>query len=154
MKMKSFAITTSAAILGLAGGLANAEAAAHSPNVPGKEKCYGIAKAGKNDCGWSGGSCVGSAKTDGNKEAWIFVPTDTCNKILNGSLQASKGSSAQAPVNQIDNVTIINNPVVVTKPVKQPSIPKPTTPTVPVVTPAPSIPETEVLPEPKTQVRH
>jgi len=50
------------------------------------EKCYGIAKAGKNDCQHAGGSCAGTAASDNLKDAWIYVPAGTCEKIAGGSL--------------------------------------------------------------------
>jgi uncharacterized membrane protein len=50
------------------------------------EKCYGIAKAGKNDCQFSSGSCAGTAPTDALKDTWIYVPAGTCEKIVGGSL--------------------------------------------------------------------
>ncbi len=53
------------------------------------EKCAGIVKAGKNDCGTSVSSCAGTAKSDGNAEAWIAVPKGTCDKIVGGHLQTS-----------------------------------------------------------------
>jgi len=53
------------------------------------EKCAGIAKAGKNDCGTSKHSCAGQAKTDGGEE-WVYVPKGTCEKIVGGTVVASK----------------------------------------------------------------
>lgn len=54
------------------------------------EKCYGISAAGKNDCGSAGNnSCAGTAKTAGDKKAWIYVPVGTCAKIQGASLKAS-----------------------------------------------------------------
>lgn len=52
------------------------------------EKCAGIVKAGKNDCATSTNSCAGSVTKDGDKEAWIFVPKGTCEKIVGGQLLA------------------------------------------------------------------
>jgi uncharacterized membrane protein len=52
------------------------------------EKCAGIAKAGKNDCGSSGNSCAGTAKADREKDAWIAVPKGTCEKIAGGTVVA------------------------------------------------------------------
>lgn len=49
------------------------------------EKCYGIAKKGMNDCGANNHSCQGQSKKDGDPTEWIFVPTGTCKKIVNGS---------------------------------------------------------------------
>jgi uncharacterized membrane protein len=50
------------------------------------EKCAGIAKAGKNDCGTSRSACAGSATADRDVEAWILVPAGTCEKIAGGKL--------------------------------------------------------------------
>lgn len=52
---------------------------------PQAEKCYGVAKAGKNDCQTSSSACAGSAKRDNQPDAWIFVPKGTCEKIAGGS---------------------------------------------------------------------
>ena len=49
------------------------------------EKCYGIVKAGMNDCQTSSGACAGTAKTDGQPDAWIYLPQGTCEKIVGGS---------------------------------------------------------------------
>ena len=57
------------------------------------EKCYGIAKAHKNDCGASeaGTSCQGTSKVDGNPNAWVYVgPKGVCEKIVGGSLTHGK----------------------------------------------------------------
>lgn len=53
------------------------------------EKCAGIVKAGKNDCGTSVSSCAGTAKVDNDKEAWIFVPKGTCERIAGARIQTS-----------------------------------------------------------------
>ena len=53
------------------------------------EKCAGVARAGKNDCGTSKTSCAGSIKTDRDSEAWIFVPKGTCEKIAGGTVSTS-----------------------------------------------------------------
>jgi len=50
------------------------------------EKCYGIAKAGKNDCASTGNiSCGGTSKTNGDPKAWIYVPEGYCERIVGGS---------------------------------------------------------------------
>lgn len=54
------------------------------------EKCAGVVKAGKNDCATSANSCAGQVKVDGNKEAWIYVPKGTCEKIVGGTIIAKK----------------------------------------------------------------
>ena len=47
-----------------------------------KEKCYGVAKAGQNDCASATGthSCAGQAKTDNAKDEWKYVAKGTCEK--------------------------------------------------------------------------
>lgn len=53
------------------------------------EKCYGVAKAGKNDCASAGNnSCGGSSKRDADKKAWLFVPEGYCERIVGGSKTA------------------------------------------------------------------
>ena len=52
------------------------------------EKCYGVAKAGKNDCATASSSCAGTATKDRMKDAYIAVPKGTCSKISGGSLTA------------------------------------------------------------------
>ncbi len=50
------------------------------------EKCYGIAKAGKNDCASTGNnSCGGTSKINGDPKAWIYVPEGYCERIVGGS---------------------------------------------------------------------
>jgi uncharacterized membrane protein len=71
--------------LSLAGA---ASAAKHE--APAVEKCYGVVKAGKNDCQTATSSCAGTSKKDGQKDAWISVPKGTCEKIVGASLKASK----------------------------------------------------------------
>jgi uncharacterized membrane protein len=51
------------------------------------EKCYGIAKAGRNDCQTANSSCAGTSRRDGQKDAWIYVPAGTCERLVNGSGQ-------------------------------------------------------------------
>lgn len=52
------------------------------------EKCYGIVKSGMNDCQTAKQSCAGSSTKDNQPDAFIFVPTSMCNKIVGGSLTA------------------------------------------------------------------
>lgn len=46
------------------------------------EKCYGIVKAGMNDCATSTQSCAGSATQDKQFDAFILLPKGTCDKIV------------------------------------------------------------------------
>jgi uncharacterized membrane protein len=50
------------------------------------EKCYGLAKAGKNDCASTGNnSCAGTSKANADPRAWIYVPAGYCERIVGGS---------------------------------------------------------------------
>lgn len=55
------------------------------------EKCYGVAKAGKNDCKTLSNACAGHAISDNQKDAFIALPAGTCERISGGSLQAPAG---------------------------------------------------------------
>jgi uncharacterized membrane protein len=50
------------------------------------EKCYGVAKAGKNDCAGAGHACAGQSKADANAKEWIKLPAGTCERLVGGSL--------------------------------------------------------------------
>lgn len=54
------------------------------------EKCYGLAKAGQNDCASTGNnSCAGTSTVDGDPNAWIYVPAGYCERIVGGSMQGA-----------------------------------------------------------------
>ena len=72
----------------LAGVLAAGSTIAHEAvAAEGKEKCYGIAKAGKNACRSADGShsCAGQAKVDNSPYEWVLVNAGECTKA-GGSL--------------------------------------------------------------------
>jgi uncharacterized membrane protein len=54
------------------------------------EKCYGVAKAGKNDCQTANTSCAGTSKKDNQGDAWIYMPKGSCDRIVGGSLQPKR----------------------------------------------------------------
>lgn len=81
-------------ILGAAVLAALAASAATAADKPKMEKCFGVAKAGQNDCAAGAGtSCAGTSKVDYQKNAWKLVPAGTCTKIKTptgtGSLTAA-----------------------------------------------------------------
>ncbi len=75
-----------AAVAGIAAAAANPVLAA---DKEGKEKCFGIAKAGANDCASTTGahSCAGQAKKDNDPKEWKYVAKGTCAD-MGGSLKA------------------------------------------------------------------
>lgn len=60
-----------------------------------KEKCYGIAKAGQNDCANIAGthSCAGQAKMDNEPGSWKFVAKGTCKQMGGLSLDEAKAKT-------------------------------------------------------------
>ncbi|MET4692492.1 DUF2282 domain-containing protein [Endozoicomonas lisbonensis] len=74
------AITSLVALAGTA--VTTASAADKSDK---KEKCYGVAKAGMNDCATKTSSCSGTSKTDGQGDAFIMVPKGLCDRLAGGS---------------------------------------------------------------------
>ncbi|NIA54830.1 DUF2282 domain-containing protein [Massilia sp. TW-1] len=69
---------------------AQASATGQTDAQPGaEEKCYGVAKAGQNDCGTSTHGCAGLAKSDNDPGEWKFVPKGTCDKA-GGKLKPPK----------------------------------------------------------------
>ena len=51
------------------------------------EKCYGVVKAGLNDCQTSTHSCAGTSTSDNQGDAWVYVPAGTCAKLSSGSAE-------------------------------------------------------------------
>jgi uncharacterized membrane protein len=76
-----------ASVLAL-GAVSAAHAGPASPQ-PGKDKCFGVAKAGANDCASATGShsCAGTATKDNDAGDWKYVEKGTCDK-MGGSLKA------------------------------------------------------------------
>lgn len=56
-----------------------------------KEKCYGVSKAGQNDCASGKHSCAGTAKKDNDPAYWKLVAKGTCEK-MGGKMSAPKKS--------------------------------------------------------------
>ena len=89
MNHRHIASTALASVLAL--GLLNAAHAADDNK--GKEKCYGIAKAGQNDCSNLSGthSCAGQASADKAADDWKYVAKGTCKSV--GGLSADEAKA-------------------------------------------------------------
>jgi len=88
--MKHSTSMITAAVLALtAGGLIASGNTMAADEKTEMEKCYGVAKSGKNDCQTASSSCAGTSKQDRQKDAFIALPKGTCSKIAGGSLTAS-----------------------------------------------------------------
>ena len=85
--IRNTAITSalaSALTLGLAGPAA-AQAKA-------KEKCYGVAKSGQNDCANLSGShsCAGQSKAEMAADEWRYVAAGTCKEMKGNTEKEAK----------------------------------------------------------------
>lgn len=78
-------LLASAVALTVAGGIGAANADDHEDK---KEKCYGVVKAGHNDCANASKthSCAGHATTDADGGEWLTLPAGVCEKLAGGSL--------------------------------------------------------------------
>lgn len=83
--MKNALLLASAVAAAISGPLITAAQAAEN------EKCYGVAAAGQNDCQTASNACAGQVTDAGRGDAWIYVPTGTCQKINGGSLEPKQG---------------------------------------------------------------
>ncbi|MFZ2124198.1 MAG: DUF2282 domain-containing protein [Rhodoferax sp.] len=86
---------------GLALAMSAAMTIAASPaaaQMADKDKCFGVALKGKNDCAAGAGTtCAGTSKVDFQGNAWSLVPKGTCEQTVSktsptgfGQLQAFK----------------------------------------------------------------
>ena len=81
--MKSPTVVASAVIAAI--GMVMTAETGQSASASQTEQCYGIAKAGMNDCQTATHSCAGTSTKDKDKASWIYVPAGTCAKIVGGS---------------------------------------------------------------------
>lgn len=97
MKASLGAAVLASAVVSALASIASAapltEAEAKAATAAGKEKCYGVALKGQNDCAAGPGtSCQGTSTVDFQGNAWKFVRGGTCTSLelpggLKGSLQ-------------------------------------------------------------------
>jgi len=90
MNQRLIASSALASVLAL-GLLSGAQAA---DDNKGKEKCFGIAKAGQNDCANISGthSCAGQNKVDNGADEWKYVAKGTCAKLGGKSAEEAKAA--------------------------------------------------------------
>lgn len=84
-------VTTASLVvaLGTAMTLVAAPVAAQSAE---REKCYGVALKGKNDCkAGPGTSCAGTSVRDHQGNAWSMVPKGTCEKTASPTSPTGMG---------------------------------------------------------------
>ena len=83
--MKTSLVAASAMLAALAAPVVTYADQAGVPTNYTTEKCYGIAKAGLNDCQTATHACAGTSTKDMDGASWIYVPAGTCDKIAGGS---------------------------------------------------------------------
>jgi uncharacterized membrane protein len=85
MNQRAMIAATALAVMSM--GLMAVPAAAQE-----KEKCFGIAKAGQNDCANLSGthSCAGQSKVDMGKDEWKYVAKGTCKDMKGMSMEDAK----------------------------------------------------------------
>ena len=85
-------MTTKTAILAAAiGGLVSLTAVqtTFAADDTATEKCYGIAKAGKNDCAGAKHACAGQGTAERSSNEWIKLPKGTCERIAGATLMVA-----------------------------------------------------------------
>jgi uncharacterized membrane protein len=83
-------IAATSVLLGALALAASASAQTKDPDLTGKEKCYGVARAGKNDCAGGAHSCAGQSTMNGDKASFIAIPAGLCSRLTGGSTTAGK----------------------------------------------------------------
>ncbi|MDP4299674.1 BufA1 family periplasmic bufferin-type metallophore [Leptothrix discophora] len=82
-------LPAAALVIALGSAFAALPAAAQSAD---KEKCFGVAAAGKNDCAAGAGTtCAGTSKMDHQTNAWSYVPKGSCEKTVSKSSSTGYG---------------------------------------------------------------
>ena len=89
-----FATSAMAAALSLAGCIGTAKIVSQTGTT---ENCYGIAKAGGNDCAGEGHGCAGQAMATRSPGDFVIVPIGTCEKLVGGGL-GGEGGGGEAPL--------------------------------------------------------
>jgi uncharacterized membrane protein len=84
MKMANRAITAIGSLLTLGSAVWSTPAPA-ADKTDNLEKCFGVVKAGKNDCAGPTHDCAGQSKRDGDGKDFINVPKGTCERLSGGS---------------------------------------------------------------------
>lgn len=85
---------TAAAVAGSFAAALALSAAPAAAQDAGKEKCYGVALKGKNDCAAGAGTtCAGTSKVDYQGNAWKYVAKGTCT-----TMKTPKGMGSLTPI--------------------------------------------------------
>jgi uncharacterized membrane protein len=61
------------------------------------ERCFGVARAGRNDCKTSAHICAGWAHKESDPQAFVYVPAGTCDRITGGLTDSTPDRPISAP---------------------------------------------------------
>ena len=91
--MKTRDAVNAGVLLAVAGAMIAAVSASlrHGNGAIERERCYGIARAGANDCANAVHSCAKQASANSDQREWIAVPRGTCRRIA-GGIMDERGS--------------------------------------------------------------
>lgn len=85
------------AVLASCGSDAGKNESTSGKDLASRERCFGIALKGKNDCkAGPGTSCAGTSAVDYQGNSWKYVQVGTCEK-LGGALAARAGNARPVP---------------------------------------------------------
>jgi uncharacterized membrane protein len=90
MTAASVSITSLLSALALSAALPTPAQAGPIAQPSGSEKCYGIAKAGKNDCAAGAHSCAGQGTKNSDKSSYVYLPAGACEKIVGATTSPGK----------------------------------------------------------------
>jgi uncharacterized membrane protein len=90
MSMKTTTAVIAAGAMAAALGMVVQKASAEDEAAAATEKCYGVAKAGMNDCAGGNHGCAGMATEDGDPTTYINLPAGLCEKLVGGSLEPTE----------------------------------------------------------------
>lgn len=94
MNIPAKLLVAAGALLALGANTAVAQTIPTAEQERGMEKCYGVAKAGQNDCAAGPGTtCAGTSTRDYQGNAWKLTPRGTCTAI-----KTPKGNGSLSPI--------------------------------------------------------
>ncbi|MEO0591700.1 MAG: DUF2282 domain-containing protein [Pseudomonadota bacterium] len=86
--MNRAGIIAGASLAALGTVILSADADAQSRLTANKvQKCYGVVKAGANDCANEVHSCARQSSIDGDPNEWMYITRGQCGRLVSGSLQ-------------------------------------------------------------------
>ena len=92
LKVQSTQATAAALAMALGAALTLAHTSASAADGADKDKCFGVALLGKNDCkAGAGTTCAGTSKVNYQGNAWSLVPKGTCEQTASPMSPTGKG---------------------------------------------------------------